>query len=293
VRVDTRHGRVWTGSGSMLTYKSLLVSIGSSPHYVSVPGLQGHAIPLRTVADARRLHERLARRTGQRVVVMGGGLTGVELAGALVGEHHVILVERAARILPGFGPGLAQYATRILRRLGVVVCVSRAVIAVNGDCVGLEGGDVIPYDILVWAGGVAPSPQLSWDGADVDADGYPVADGWGQVAPGVFVAGDLWRVVADGQLFPQTANVALEAGRFAGRAMSRWSQGRPLGSRFRPHLRGMLVSLDATRGVGWVVSQGIPLRGSSVSRLKRLVFTRYRRGLARAVSPQPRMQPQA
>jgi NADH dehydrogenase FAD-containing subunit len=76
VRVDVRHTRMWTGSGGVLTYKSLLVSIGSSSQYVSVPGLRGQAIPLRTVADARRLHERLARRSGQHVVVMGGDNRG-------------------------------------------------------------------------------------------------------------------------------------------------------------------------------------------------------------------------
>jgi NADH dehydrogenase len=289
VHVDVRRRQLFMGSGDMLTFKSLVGSIGSTTQYVPVPGLRRHAIPFRTAADARGLQERLTRRTGQRVVVMGGGLTGVELAGALAGDHHVMLVERAARILPGFGPGLAQYAGRILRSLGVVVWVSHAVVAVNAADVVLEGGAVIAYDTLVWAGGIAPSSELSWDGVEVDGDGYPVADGWGQVAPGVFIAGDLWRVAEGGRVFPQTAIMAIEAGRFVGQAMLHWSHGHALGPPFRPHVRGMLVSLDAERGVGWVVNRGLSIRGCTVPLLKNLVFARYRRRLAAAFPEYRRM----
>jgi NADH dehydrogenase len=280
-RIDAGTREVWTAFGPPLTFRSLIVCTGSIPRYPPIPGLATFALPFRTAADVTRLQTALARRDRQRVVVLGGGLTGIEVAGALAASHIVTVIERASRILPDLRVGPAEYAAQTLGRLGVRIVPSVTVVAVHADGIERESGAKIPYDVLIWAGGVAPPADMIWSGVSTDAAGYPVTDRHGQIAPGIFIAGDLWKVVNKGRAFPQTADIAIKTGRFAAEAMLRWSSDQPLRTRFHFQQSGVLVSLDNRRGIGWIISPRIALRGPAASRLKTRLSARYRHEILR------------
>jgi NADH dehydrogenase len=280
-RIDAGTRQLWTTSGPPLQFDSLVVCTGSIPRYPAIPGLSAFALPFRTAEDVNRLRNRLAHHDGQRVVVLGGGLTGTEVAGALAASHRVTVIERAPRFLPDLPVGPAGYAEHTLRRLGVTIGASRTLLAVHDGWIECEGQEGVPYDVLVWAGGVAPS-AMGWKGVSTDAEGFPVADSRGQIAAGIFIAGDLWKVVNKGRTFPHSADMATKTGRFAARAMLRWSSGQPLGSRFHPHQHGVLISLDDRRATGWIVSPRIAVRGAVARRLKTRLAWRYRHEILRA-----------
>jgi len=281
VGVQAAEKAVVLESGRRLAFDWLVVSVGSVTKWPPIHGLRERAFPFRTAADAARLHRRLDGARHLRIVVLGGGLTGVEMAGELAHEHHVQLVERAPRILPEVGPGLSRYAARVLTQNGVRLSPATKVTAVESDRLLVEGAEAIPFDVLVWTGGIA-APPIQWAGVELDAQGYPVADGWGQVAPSVFVAGDVYVVHHDGAVVPQTAQVATEAGGFVARTVLARISGQDPGPPFKPRFKGLLVSLDPTRGVGWVVKEGIAVKGYSARALKGLVFSQYRFRLASA-----------
>jgi NADH dehydrogenase len=270
-----------TEDGARESFDWAVVAVGTTTWWPEVPGLRRHAVPFRTAADVFETRRRLLERRRRRVLVGGGGITGVELAGELAAWCRVTLVEAAGRILPGLGPGLARYADRRLRRAGVRVAVGRPIVEVGDGRATLEGGAIagVDFDVFIWAGGVAPPAVPTLLGVRRDPRGYPVADPWGCVAPGLFVAGDLWIHRHAQGIWPQTAEGAIADGRFvASTIAARVMRGEP-GPRFVPSSRGMLVSLDPHKGVGWVVDEGIPVWGRGARLMKDLVFVRYRQAV--------------
>ncbi|MGC8488509.1 MAG: NAD(P)/FAD-dependent oxidoreductase, partial [Clostridia bacterium] len=142
-------------SGAHLTFDWLIVSVGSMTRWPPIPGLRESALPFRTAADARHLRERLEGRCGLRVVILGGGLTGVEVAGELAARHQVHVVEMAPRILPEVGPGLSRYGSQVLQHNDVEISTATQVDRVDPQKLVIKPGQSIPFDVLVWTGGIA------------------------------------------------------------------------------------------------------------------------------------------
>lgn len=281
VRLDVRRRFAVTADGANLPYDWTVLSLGSVTAWPKIPGLRENALAFRTADDARQLQEKLSAKPHQQVVVVGGGLTGTELAGVIGEQHHVTLMEMAPRILPGLGPGLAHYALRALQQSGVRVLLKQELTAVTDSQVERKSAGAVPYDTLVWAGGIRPPEPISASGLPIDDHGYPVADAWGKVASRVFAAGDLWIVREGRTLFPQTAQLATMTGAYVADTIAERITHGSSGPKFHARNRGVLVSLDAKRGVGWVVNQGIPVRGYSAGLLKDLAFSEYRLKLAK------------
>ncbi|POB09126.1 NAD(P)/FAD-dependent oxidoreductase [Sulfobacillus sp. hq2] len=280
VGLDTHNKTVLLQDHDPVQYDWLVLAPGSEPSLPPIPGLREVAHTLRDGHDARGIKDALRYAKDQRVAVIGGGLTGVEVAGMLAIDHDVILVEGFSRLLPALGIGLSTYAYKRLIAAGVTVVMGQKLVRVTDTHIELEK-DHYGYDILIWAGGITPPAWIRQSGLPVDSRGYPVADGYGEVLPQVFVAGDLWHVVVDGEDIPATAQLAALAGNFVGQTIaSRLTKGQP-GPEFRPHLRGMLISLDEGQGVGWVLHGGIPVRGFSARTLKNYSFQQYRLKLSK------------
>ncbi len=267
-------------NGDTLSYDWLIVSPGSVSSYPPIPGLEERSLPLRNAHDTWRIKDRLHENTHQRVVVVGGGLTGTEVAGVLAEDHDVWLVEGAPRLLPALGVGLAQYARERLQAAGVKVLMGQKLVRVEEATLQLER-DRIHYDVLIWAGGIQAPRWLRNTDLPLDPKGYPMTSPEGRVSERVFAAGDVWRVWVGNQEVPQTAQLATMAGHYVGEAVTRAMRGEPLPEPFKPRLRGMLISLDPGIGVGWVIRGGIPVRGSSARTLKELSFQQYRLKLSR------------
>lgn len=267
-------------SGQVLKFDRVVLSVGTVPAFAPVPGLKQYSRPLRNVRDAQKIKQDLVRRRNLRVVVVGGGLTGVEIAGALCSSQRVSLVEGAPRLLPSLGPGLARYAYRELERARVTFYLNRRLTEVAPDHI-VAGETKIPYEVLIWAGGIQAPSWLSNSDLPLDQDGYPVVDGRGRVAQDVYAAGDVWRFNDDGRPLPQTAQLAEQMGRYVGKMIVADLEHAPLPDPLHPHNRGMLVALSPGQGVGWVFNGGIAVRGGRARWLKNFVFKRYRSDLKR------------
>jgi len=251
--IDVGAQRVTLGDGKVLTYDRLVLATGATHAYFGHDDWARFAPSLKSIADARAIRSRLltafeeaemiddpaARRRLMTFVVIGGGPTGVELAGAIaelarytltkdfhrVGfkEVNVLLLEAGPRILTAFPEKLADYAVRKLAALGVTVRVNGAVGAITKD--GVQVGDeIIPASVAIWAAGVKASPLGALLGVATDKAGRVMVNR-GLSVPGlanVYVLGDTALVRdASGNQLAGLAQVAKQEGQYLGRALAK------------------------------------------------------------------------
>lgn len=284
--VDAEEGRLALENGE-LSYDALVLATGSESAYYGVPGAAEHGLTMEGLADARRIRRAvLEAGDDERLVVCGGGLTGVQVAGevATLADRRglgvdVRLVEALGRVLPDESSALRGRVARMLRSAGVVVDTDRPVVAVESDAVQLEDGERLGCAAAVWAGGVTPSvPALTTDGA---RDGLAVDATLRLEDHGdVFAVGDAARVVdAHGDRAPATAWAAGDQGTVAGRNAARVLRGEDPVEQFELDPPGTLVSVgpSAVAEVG-----GRVVGGTTARALKRGAAVRHLREVAGA-----------
>jgi NADH:ubiquinone reductase (H+-translocating) len=251
-RVDVAGQRVVLAGGQYLTFDALVVTVGADPHLPAIPGLRRHAVGLRGAEDALRLRASLPR-TG-RLIVVGGGSTGVQVAAELGrGRPHlaVTLVEAADRVLPTEPAAVARAAGRVLARRGVEVLHGHGVHRVDRDGIDLDGPVRRRDGRVLWAGGWQASGDALLPGAATRHGRLIVGRHLEVVGvPGVFAAGD---VAAHRDLLGaplgMSAQVALQAGRVAGANAAALATG----GRQRPARLlelGRLLDVGGGEGVG-------------------------------------------
>jgi NADH dehydrogenase len=270
--------------GSRLGYEALVVATGATHSYFGREREWAPVAPgLKTLEDALEIRRRIltayelaererdpaARKALLTFVVVGGGPTGVELAGAIaeIARHtlaadfrhidpprtRVILLELLPRVLPTYSERLSGAARRQLEELGVDVRTGAKVTAIDDAGVDV-GGERIPARTVLWGAGVAASPLGRTLGTPLDRTGRvdvrPDLSVPGH--PEVFVAGDLARVAGEGGApVPGIAPAAIQAGRRAARNALRSAHGGPT-LPFRFHDRGTLSTLGRAAAVGTV-----------------------------------------
>ena len=245
-RVDTARKVLHLDIGQV-RYDALIVATGATHAYFGHDEWQAHAPGLKTLEDAGLIRRHLllgfeeAERTpdpAERAraltfVIVGGGPTGVELAGALAELANfslardfrnidtsgalITLLEAGSRILNAFPEDLQEEAEAALRRLGVKVRKDTPVVGIDERGVTLAGGERIEAATVLWAAGVAASPLGRALGADVDTAGR-VCVRQDLSVPGceaVFVIGDLAHFEQDGRPLPGVAQVAMQQGEHA------------------------------------------------------------------------------
>src|SRR5690606_19166095 len=255
--VDFDARRVLVEDGPPVPYDFLLLGAGASTAYYGVEGAEAYGFPLKNVADAVNLRShvllqfeaasRAPGAIGEGVLtfaVVGGGPTGVEMAGALrelfdkvlsqdfpdldVRRARVLLLEAGDALLNGYAPKLRDYTRRQLERRGVEVRLGEAVVEVTPEAVRLKSGETIPTRTLVWAAGVRANPLADLLGLEQTRGGRIVVDETLRVPghPEVFVAGDMAGATdPEGQLYPQVAQVAMQQGVHAAREVERTLRG--------------------------------------------------------------------
>ncbi len=199
-------------------------------------------------------------------VVVGGGPTGVELAGAiaevahqvLVKDFHhidthtarVVLIEGEPHLLAAFPADLAAAAERKLHRLGVEVRMGAHVEEVTADGVVVKG-ERIAASTVIWAAGVTASPAGQWLGAKTDRAGRVLvcADCTVPEHPEIFVIGDTGTLANVGTALPGVAPVAMQQGRYVARAIRARVAGRPTESAFAYFDKGMLATIGRAYAV--------------------------------------------
>jgi NADH dehydrogenase len=285
--VDAAARKVRTDHGD-LPYDFLVLAAGADDSYFGHDEWRAFAPGLKTVEDALEMRRRIllaferaewekesvARQEWLTFVVVGGGPTGVELAGALaeIARHalaadfrgidparaRVILVEGADRVLPGFPPALSESAARQLAGLGVSVRTGVRVTRIDGEAVWL-GEERIGARTALWAAGVAASALTRSLGVPVDRQGRVLVapDLTVPGHPEIFVIGDASAVVDRGKAVPGVAPAAMQEGRHAAKNVRRALSGRPL-LPFRYVDKGTLATIGRAAAVadirGWRLS---------------------------------------
>ena len=279
IAVDSVRRTVRFAGEGDVGYDYLIVSTGSRHAYFGHPEWEKDAPGLKTLEDALEIRRRvlLAFETAERepdaagraaqltFVLVGGGPTGAELAGAiaeiarhvLVGQFRsidprssrVVLLEAGPRILPAFPEELSRRATRDLEALGVEVRTGAAVTGIGPGFVKI-GDEQLSAGTVLWTAGVAASPLARSLGAPLDRSGRVLVQPDLSVPgrPDVFVIGDLAAFEQDGRPLPGVAQVAIQQGRAAAQNVRRRIAGEPTRS-FRYHDRGNLAVLGRSAAI--------------------------------------------
>ena len=245
--------------GGALSYDFLIVAAGAAHAYFGHDEWEPRAPGLKTLADALEMRRRvlLAFEAAERetdpvaqsrlltFVIVGGGPTGVELAGALaeIARHtlhgnfrhirpessRILLIEGGPDVLPTFPEKLRAAARRSLRKLGVEVRTGAVVTAIDRAGV-VAAGEHIPAETILWAAGVAASPLAKSLGVPLDRAGRVAPQPTLNLAehPEIYVAGDLCAFVQDGKPLPGVAQVAKQEGTHAARNILHATRDEPL-----------------------------------------------------------------
>jgi NADH dehydrogenase len=249
--VDVAGHRVLTGD-RVVPYDYLVVATGAHHSYFGHDAWAPLAPGLKSIVDATTLRRKVLlgfeaaeleadpvqRGALLTFVIVGGGPTGVELAGAIAELAHralaqdfrhfdpasarILLVEAGPRLLPAFPEELARAAVHKLERLGVEVRTSAPVEQVDGDGAVIAGKPLLARTVI-WAAGVMASPAGEWLGAQMDRAGRVIVrpDLTVPENPEIFVIGDTASVAEDGQPLPGVAPVAMQEGRYVASAIRR------------------------------------------------------------------------
>ena len=276
--VDVAGRRVVLADGEV-PYDYLVIATGASHSYFGHDDWSPFAPGLKTIEDALEIRRRIllafeaaerdpdpgARRAWLSFVVIGGGPTGVELAGALAdiarlilrtdfrsidpASARVALIEAGPRILPAFAPALSEEAARELAELGVEVITGTAATSIDATGVSLGERRLQARNVL-WAAGVAASPIAGSLGIPLDRAGrVPVAPDLTLPGhPEVFVIGDLAALRQNGKPVPGVAPAAKQMGRHAARNILRAVRGLPHAP-FRYRDAGSLATIGRAAAV--------------------------------------------
>lgn len=247
-RVETiRDGEVRLDDGRVVSADAVVVSAGAVPTQPPIDGIE-LAATLRTSADALALRESID--AAGRLVIIGGGATGVQLAGSASSAHpdlDVVLVEAADRLLTPMSEATAEGAHRILVDRGVRLHFGTGVERIDADGVEFDGGRI--DGVVVWAGGF--EARADGLGVDVSGDGRILVDDCLRIMgmERTFAAGDVAAHLDDERAFlPLSAQIAVQAGRAAGANAAAVVTGDDLR---RPTLaqRGWVLDLGGRRGL--------------------------------------------
>jgi NADH dehydrogenase FAD-containing subunit len=269
-------------AGVEVSYDYLILATGVTHSYFGRDEFEKHAPALKSLADAVAVRNKILQafetaeteedpsrhRDLLTFVLVGGGPTGVEMAGAIAvmvrstlkrefrrvdpTSARIVIVDRGTRPLGTFDPGLSEAAMHRLERLGVETRLGQHVEAIDEQGV-VVGGERIASKTVIWTAGVAPSPAGKWLNTETDRAGrvrvmsnLSVKD-----RPDIFVIGDTASLDQGGNPLPGVAQVAMQQGRYAANLIRQRVAGRPSSAPFHYFDKGNL----AVVGKGFAVLQ--------------------------------------
>jgi NADH dehydrogenase FAD-containing subunit len=233
-----------------LAYDYLILASGATHSYFGHNEFEEFAPGMKSLADAVSSRNKILQAFEQgeaeedpirhrdllTFVLIGAGPTGVEMAGALAvlirgslksefrrinpASARIVLVDMAPRVLPPFSEDLSEVAKRRLEKLGVEVRLGHSVDRIDADGI-VVAGERIPSKTVIWTAGVAPSPAGKWLNVETDRAGRVRVQNDVTVPghPEIFVVGDTASFEENGKPLPGVAQVAMQQGRYAGKAL--------------------------------------------------------------------------
>ena len=288
--VNTQQQTITVQNGSLVrqeSYDYLILATGSEPTYFGKDEFRHFSLDLRTLDDAvqlrnhiLRLFERAAWTDDEKlcealttIVVVGGGSTGLETAGAIYELYNhvltleytqsdikarVILVEMQPYLLAPYPDDLQQAARQQLESLGVEVRLGQAVVAMADNHITLQDGSDIPTFTLVWAAGVKGSASLvEMLGIEVGRNGrVPITPSLTlNEHKNIYAIGDMAHLEApNGQPYPMLIPVAQQQGILAAQNILADTEGRPPQT-FSYHDRGIMATVGRRRAVVWLYNR--------------------------------------
>ena len=294
VSIDKTARRVLVASGATVDYDLLIVATGARHSFFGREEWGRYASGLKTIDDATRVRrtillamERAETMRQENIrdrnefltfVVVGGGPTGVEMAGAIaeltrnaaeMDFHYVtpkcvriLLLQSGGRLLPSFPASLGEAARRALVKLGVEVRLNARVTDIGPAAITV-GTDIIATTTVIWAAGVQASAAGDWLGASCDANGRVVVGGDLSLPghPEVFVIGDTACAVdAAGRSVPGVAPAAKQQGEYVAGLIAGRLRGRGSPPPFRYRDRGAMATIgrqSAVVDLGWLRLSGL------------------------------------
>jgi NADH dehydrogenase len=286
--LDFERRMLRTGAGRELRYDYLVLATGSVNDYFGNPNLAEATLGMKTLPQAQRLRnhvlacfEHAAQTPGEderrgwlTFVVVGGGPTGVEFAGALAelrrlvgreypefpaAEVRIVVVEGAGRLLPVFPEKLGRYARKILERRGVEVKVGAVMTAAGPESVSLSSGDELSARTVVWSAGVRAARPAGTEGLETGRAQRVRVDDRLRLAghEEVYALGDLASPTS-GEL-PMLSAPAMQQGRHAARSILAQVHGNPPPGPFRYRNKGTMAVIGRNAAVADVF--GLQLTG--------------------------------
>jgi NADH dehydrogenase len=255
ISVDHKNKSVKLDSSEVLEFDYLVVALGSANADFGIPGVTEHALGMKSVHEALNIRAEVLRRfedlcrfedeTIFSITVVGGGPTGVEMAGAFAelvrgplknDQRHaaahikINLIEAGPRILPMFSEKLSSHGKKDLEKLGVTVHLNTAVKEIKPRSIEVSDGSTIASEVTVWAAGVKGEPtaaklNLPLINTRIDVENTLQVKNY----PHIFAIGDIAGFVGEnGRMLPMVAPVALQQGRYVAQQIKRIAAGQTL-----------------------------------------------------------------
>jgi NADH:ubiquinone reductase (H+-translocating) len=275
INIDHRNKEVKLDSSEILKFDHLIVALGSVTADFGIPGVKEFALGMKSVSEALTIRAEIMRRfedlcrfeddTKFSVTVIGGGPTGVEMAGAIaelirgplksdqaqVAKNiSVTLVEAGPRLLPPFAPSLSARTKKDLEKLGVKVLLNTAVKELAHRKIFLKDGTSLQSEITIWAAGVKGSDAMKDLNLPIEANRVAVEPTM-QVKnyPNVWALGDIAGAKGkDGGPLPMVAPVAIQQGKFIAKQIKRISLNKQL-EHFKYLDKGSMATIGRNKAV--------------------------------------------
>ena len=286
ISIDHKNKQVKLDSSELLDFDHLIIALGSTTADFGIPGVSEFALGMKTVSEALTIRAEVMRRfedlcrfeddTRFSISVVGGGPTGVEMAGAMAelvrgplksdqanaaAHIDVRLIEAGDRLLPPFSPSISARTKKDLEKLGVKVLLNTAVKELEHRKIILTDGQTLPSEITIWAAGVKGSPAMQQLNLPTVGNRLSVEQTL-QVKnyPNIWALGDIAGALGkDGRPLPMVAPVAIQQGKFIAKQIDRIIKARPL-KEFSYLDKGSMATIGRNKAV--VEVKGIKLAGT-------------------------------
>lgn len=176
--LELKDGDVHLADGQMIKFDSLVLALGAETNWFGIPGLKENSLPLKTFIDSIKIRDRIfelmqSDKSELKILIGGGGSTGVELAGEIHGwvselqqelksrcRLKISIIEGSSSLMLGFPLSIIRKIEKRLKKLGTELVTGELITKVSPEKISLKSGTEIPYDLLVWTGGVKASSLM-------------------------------------------------------------------------------------------------------------------------------------